>query len=794
MVQWRVRGAIEKVETGGVLGMEPPPMAAADGPVGLVRPKLPGRAETMLLAGLFQRLPIVAALNLAVALGTILVFAGRQPTIVLATWLLLMLLTLALRLHGWRQFRRAPAEALAAPAWTRRFTIGAAATGLAWGLGAVLFYAPHSWVAQVYLPFVMAGMVGGSVTALTGHMPAYLAFSVCTLAPYAARLAFEGDLPHLVMATLVVLYLIGMGWLGRTVSGSLVASVRLAAENQDLVAALHQKSAQLEATFDHINQGVAVFEGDGRLATWNPRHRELHGYPSQLYRRGTRLKDFLRHDLGRAGGGQRGRSGDHRRRFAGRRPAPTRFEQQGANDRVLQVECNPMPGGGFVSTSTDITERKRTEARMLHLAQHDWLTGLPNRLLFHDRLRQAMARCRREGGLLAVVLLDLDRFKQVNDAFGHRIGDDLLKQLGQRLQGALRESDTVARIGGDEFALVLPDLADAEAAALIADKLVRELDRPFELDVGALQPRASLGIALFPSDSQSAEQLMQNADLAMFRAKAAGGGCQLFAATIEHDHDHRQNLRSELAQAISRGQLSLEYQPQLDLQPEQVSGVEALLRWHHPTFGPVAPETLIQAAEASGQIATVGPWALREACAVAASWPVRDRPIRVAVNLSASQLASPELASLVARILKESGLPAQRLELELTESTMLPEVEQVSATLAELQGMGVALVLDDFGTGYASLSDLRRLPLDGLKIDRSFVAALAEPRTAAIVRSLIELAHRLGLRVVAEGVETERQLAALRRLGCDTVQGHAVAHPLSAVEIGRWLGERIGVG
>ncbi len=764
-------GPVSSKEQGGQAELEPPI------PV--------GRAEAMLLAGLFARLPIVAGLNLAVALGTVLVFAGQQSSLLLGSWLLLMVLTLGLRLWTWRSFRRRPGAAATVPVWARRFTLGAAATGAAWGLAGVLLYAPRSWPAQIFLPFVMAGMVGGSVTALTGHMPAYIAFSVCTLVPYALRLLVEADPPHLVMASLVLLYLIGMGVLGRTVSASLVASVRLAVENQDLVTALRDKSAQLEATFEHVHQGVAVFDRDGRLVTWNPRHRELHGYPPEFYRRGMHISEFLRHDLASAG--------DDRLRTVGRHPAPARFEQPGADHRILEVERSAMPGGGFVSTSTDVTERKRTEARMLHLAQHDSLTGLPNRLLFQDRLRQAMARCRRDHSLLAVVLVDLDKFKSVNDAFGHRVGDGVLKQAGERLRAALRESDTVARIGGDEFALILPDLPDAEAANLIAEKISGQLDRPFGLDARAWRPGASIGIALFPSDGDTAEQLLQNADLAMYRAKAAGGGWQRFGSTIKRDFDHLQNLKHELARAVGRGQLSLEYQPQLDLAPERISGIEALLRWQHPDFGPIEPETLIKLAESSGQIATLGQWALAEACRVAAGWPCSPQPIRVAVNVSASQLTEPDLVTQVARILDASGLPAERLELELTESSVLHEVERVQSALEALHNMGVALALDDFGTGYASLSHLRRFPLDVLKIDRSFVADLADTPDAAIVRSLIELGHRLKLRVVAEGVETDVQLAALRRLGCDAVQGHAVGHPLSAVEIGRWLDARVQI-
>jgi diguanylate cyclase (GGDEF)-like protein len=749
------------------------------------------RAEADLIGRLFERLPTVLGLNLAVALGTVVAFSGSEPRSVLGVWLLLMLLTLGLRCKTWREYRAARRDSNRAALWARRFALGAAATGATWGLAGVLFYDPQSLPAQIFLPFILAGMVGGSITALTGHLPAYMAFCICALVPYALRLTAEGDLLHLVMASLVSLYVIGMGVLGRAVSSSLIASVRLAAENQDLAAALREKSALLEATVSHVNQGVAVFESDGRLVAWNPRHRELHGYPVELYRRGAKLREFLQHDLARAGGGASAAAiGDDDLRAMIQRPAPARFEQPGAGGRTLEVERNAMPGGGFVSTSTDITERKRAEARMLHLAQHDALTGLPNRLLFHDRLGLAMARCRREGGLSAVVLLDLDKFKDVNDAFGHRAGDWALREVARRLRAALRESDTVARIGGDEFALILSDLPEADAAALIASKIATELERPVELETGAWRPNASLGIALFPSDGENAEQLLQNADLAMYRAKAAGGGFRLFAATIKREFDQRQDLQRDLAHAIARGELTLEYQPQLDLESEQISGIEALLRWWHPNFGPIDPETLIALAETSGQIATIGEWALAQACAAAVGWSSSGRALRVAVNVSATQLAQPDLDQLVARILAETGLPAARLELELTESSTLDKVDRVAATLEQLHEMGVRLALDDFGTGYASLTHLRRFPLDALKIDRSFITNLADASDAAIVRSLIELGHRLGLRVTAEGVESDAQLNALRRLGCDTVQGHVVGHPLSASGIVDWLSAR----
>jgi diguanylate cyclase (GGDEF)-like protein/PAS domain S-box-containing protein len=753
---------------------------------------LPRSAGVALVGQLYHRLPFVLAMNLAVALGTVVVFWQDQPWPLLMAWLAAMTAILAVRLYHWHEFRRVDPELSPGP-WARRFTLGAGLTGAVWGLAGVLFYAPDSPVAQIYLPFVLAGMVGGSLTALTGHTPAFVAFCVGALAPYGVRLALEGDPAHLTMAALVLLYMIGIGLLGRHINRSLFAGVRLAVENQALIGALQQKSAQLEATFDHVHQGVAVFQRDGRLVTWNPRHRELHGYPAELYRSGTPLTEFLRHDLARgAAAAGPGAVGDEELRAASLRPAPARFEQAGAGERILEVERSPMPDGGFVSTSTDITERKRSEARMLHLAQHDPLTGVPNRLLFQDRLGLAMARCRRHGHLLAVMLIDLDRFKEINDVFGHRVGDQVLQETATRLRGRLRDSDTVARIGGDEFALILPDLAEPAAASLIAQAILARLERPFELDGRVLELRASLGIALFPTDGESAEQLLQNADLAMYRAKATGGGVRPFGAAIKRAFDHRQTLERELGRAIAHSRLRLEYQPQLDLRRQRISGVEALLRWDHPQLGPIDPATVIEVAEASGQMARLGEWALREACQAAARWAhATPEPIRVAVNFSAAELARDDLLGVVRRILEEAGLPPQRLQLELTESTRLTEIGRIASVLERLRAMGVSLAFDDFGTGYAHLGHLKELPFDALKIDRSFTADLADDPAAPIVRSLIELGHRLGLRVIAEGVESQGQLAALRALGCDEAQGDVIAPPLAPSAMAKWLSARL---
>jgi predicted signal transduction protein with EAL and GGDEF domain len=371
----------------------------------------------------------------------------------------------------------------------------------------------------------------------------------------------------------------------------------------------------------------------------------------------------------------------------------------------------------------------------------------------------------------------------------------VLREVARRLRAGLRASDTVARIGGDEFALILTALPRPEAAGPLAAKILEGVTAPLTLDDQDFEIRASLGTALFPSDGETGEQLLQNADMAMYRAKALGGGCHPFAATVKHDFERRRSLERDLARALRTGELSLDYQPQQDLRDGRLTGFEALLRWQHPRLGPIPPETVIAVAEASGQSGAIGEWALDSACRAAVAWPADgETALRVAVNLSAMQLTRPDLTHRVARALGASGLPPGRLELEVTETTAFADVERATLVLRELHDMGVALALDDVGTGYGSLSHLKLFPLDALKIDRSFTAGIARGAEAApdlaIVHSLIELGQRLGLRVIAEGVETEAQLQALARLGCDEIQGHVVGEPLGEATVAGWLGQR----
>ena len=424
---------------------------------------------------------------------------------------------------------------------------------------------------------------------------------------------------------------------------------------------------------------------------------------------------------------------------------------------------------------------------MPNLAGHDLSTGLPDALLLYDRLSQALAQCRRSNGLLGLIRIDLAG-PEPGDALGEAGRDRLLQAVATRLARQLRASDTIARTEADGLALILPDLAGDDAADMVASKIVEAFEDGFRIDDHTVHARPSLGIVVSPAHGDSPAQLLQNAAAAAAHARATGVRMHRLAGTIERGLGMRPDLTRDLRQAIGQGQLRLEYQPQVDLERQRPVGFEALLRWRHPTLGEIEPEIFVEVAEASGQIGRIGKWALAQACAAAAKWPVGPLgPLRVAVNFSAAQMIGDDLPRVVERALHSSGLAAAQLELELTERSVLDPDERVLAVLARLRAMGVRLALDDFGMGFASLRHLGRLPLDALKIDRSFVAGLGGTPGHAIVQSVIELAHRMGLKVVAEGVESAGQLALLRELGCDEVQGHALGKPLPADEVIPWL-------
>jgi diguanylate cyclase (GGDEF)-like protein len=436
--------------------------------------------------------------------------------------------------------------------------------------------------------------------------------------------------------------------------------------------------------------------------------------------------------------------------------------------RDIFISNKPMLGGGWIVTHEDITERRRTEAKIAHMALHDGLTDLPNRHLFGAQVENRFTQIGR-GEMFAVLCLDLDRFKEVNDGLGHSFGDKLLAQVAARLSGCVRQADTVARLASDEFAILQSDPADMAEITALAARIVETIGTPFDLDGQQIIIGVSIGIAVAPEDANNTVELLKAADLALYRAKSDGRGTYRFFEPAMHiDLQARRALERDLRKALANDEFVIHYQPLVNLQTERVCGFEALIRWNHPQRGTISPLEFIPFAEESALIVPIGEWVLRSACMEAAKWP---SDVRVAVNLSPVQFRTPNLYEVVTDALSQSGLAADRLELEITESALLSN--QDSTVLRHLRALGVRIAMDDFGTGHSSLSYLRSFPFDKIKIDRSFVHDLSSKKDCrAIISAVSQLAISLGIETTAEGVETQEELDYLKRSGCTEGQGH----------------------
>ncbi|MFI5267750.1 MAG: putative bifunctional diguanylate cyclase/phosphodiesterase [Chloroflexota bacterium] len=445
---------------------------------------------------------------------------------------------------------------------------------------------------------------------------------------------------------------------------------------------------------------------------------------------------------------------------------------------------------GAIAMLKDVTERKQAEEALAHQALHDSLTGLPNRNLLHDRLEQAMLSARREHRQLAVLLLDLDRFKEVNDTFGHHYGDLLLKQVGPRLQGALRQSDTVARLGGDEFAILLSSCADVEAAKLTAMKLLSALEVPFVVEGQTLTISGSLGVVMYPEHGEDVQTAMRRADVAMYAAKRDGEGFSVYALEQDRHSAQRLTLSSQLRQGIDGNELLMYYQPKISLSTHRIVDVEALVRWQHHESGVITADHFIPLAEQTGLIRPLTHWVLKAVMEQCRTWRGVGLDIGVAVNISMRNLHDPRLPDTVAELLRLWDVPPATLLLEITETALMTNPARTMEVVMRLSQLGIHLSIDDFGTGYSSLSYLKRLPVREIKIDKSFVRDMADDENdAVIVRSTIDLGHNLGLQVVAEGVENCQALDQLEDLGCDLAQGYYMGKPMAATDLERWLRE-----
>jgi diguanylate cyclase (GGDEF)-like protein len=560
---------------------------------------------------------------------------------------------------------------------------------------------------------------------------------------------------------------------------------------------LHTRNLQFDAAIANMSQGLCMYSADERMIVCNQNCLDIFGLSSEFVKPGVSLYDVLKHSVDIQIASE---SVDELYRIrlaviAAKQPAT--YSETLADGRIIDIWHRPMADGGWVSTYDDVTERKRSESRIAYLATHDPLTDLPNRSFLRDRLSQLLLVAARHeangsGLLTALLLLDLDRFKEINDTLGHAAGDRLLRMVAARLRNLVSSDDLVARLGGDEFAILL-SVTHAGAAASLSEDIIETLIAPYDLEGHQAIIGASIGISLAPKDGLDSEWLMRCADLALYRAKAQGrGGFAFFESEMIAAAQTRRVLGLELREALIKGQFEAHYQPQINVKTGQVSGAEALIRWRHPTRGLVAPNNFVPIAEEVGLIVPIGEWIMRQACRDAAQW---RNGMRVAVNISAVQFRDHNLATMVVSALAASGLPASQLELEITESVLLEKTETTLKTLHQLRGLGVRVSLDDFGTGYSSLSYLRSFPFDKLKIDRSFVREVtANANGAAIVRAIASLGASLGMEITAEGVETEEQLDCVWKEGCTEAQGYYFSPPRPASELVDFLGTRHGKG
>ena len=544
------------------------------------------------------------------------------------------------------------------------------------------------------------------------------------------------------------------------------------------------------SVFHNTMEGVLITDAGGTILSVNPAFSEITGYTSEnavgktpsLLRSDRHEPEFY-HSMWQ----QLTSEGRWQGEIWNRRKSGEAYLEWLTINRIQDNKGNTLR---YVSVFHDITEMRRKDEHIRHLAFHDALTGLPNRTLMHDRLTHAVERALRENTRLSVTFVDLDRFKDINDGLGHDIGDLLLQEVAQRIKSRLRGMDTVARIGGDEFVVLMEDLDEPRHCASLAEDIIGAISHPMELRGQVVQVGASMGMAFFPEDGRDALNLMKRADMAMYAAKSAGRNTyRFFQPEMLEQTTQRLKLEMELRRAIASRHLELHYQPKVSLATGKPTGVEALVRWRHPARGLVPPMEFIPVAEESELILDIGNWVLDEACRQAAEWQAKGvGKIQIAVNVSARQLEQGDLVERIAELTARHGITPAELEIELTESVIMARPEQVAGLLGRLRAIGVTVAVDDFGTGYSSLAYLRRLPIDTLKIDRTFIQdADRNEEDAQIVKTILALSQTLKLRVVAEGVETESQADLLRALGCETAQGYLYARPLPPMEIEGWL-------
>jgi diguanylate cyclase (GGDEF)-like protein/PAS domain S-box-containing protein len=619
------------------------------------------------------------------------------------------------------------------------------------------------------------GHIGGKDRLLAAHRLAHFPVVLSVAVDTSAALAIWQNQTDI---------LLGAGSLAAlTVALMIFLIVRQQARANSLsMQRLALEKQRLDTALNNMSQGLIMFDSTDRVVVCNDLYIKMYGLSREIVKPGCSFADLLRY---RAESGKLVHH-DLERYRAGLAAAMAQGQVMTSiletpDGREILVTNSPMSAGGRVATHNDITERRRAEAKIAYMAHYDALTDLPNRALLFEHLQQTLAKTR-QATHVAVFCLDLDRFKDVNDAHGHPVGDLLLKAVADRLRQCIRDTDMVARLGGDEFAIMQAGASQPTDATSLASRLIEMIGAPYELAGGQVTVGLSIGIALAPGDGLDPDQLLKNADMALYRAKSDGHGLyRFFEPEMDARMQARRTLEIDLRKAIANSEFELFYQPLIDMKTEYVTGFEALIRWHHPERGMVPPLDFISVAEETGLIVPIDDWVLRQACVEAATWP---SDVKIAVNLSPIQFKSKGLLLSVVSALAASGLSPKRLELEITESVLLQDGDMTLAILHELRELGVRISMDDFGTGYSSLSYLRKFPFDKIKIDQSFIVEMSDHNDSlAIVRAVIAMGSGLGIATTAEGVETVEQFKQLKLEGCTEVQGYLFSPPRPAAEV-----------
>ncbi|MES9936168.1 MAG: EAL domain-containing protein [Sedimenticola sp.] len=737
---------------------------------------------------LYAGYPQSLVVTLAVA-SVMAVVHSKASLPILVGWLVAHVLVLVARGVLTLRYRMKRPREEELDAWAWYYMVGLAASGVVWGSAGVLLFPEESLPLQVFTVLVLAGLSAGALSVLGVMLKAYLVYVVPVLVPVVLHAFLHGGQLHLSIGILISLLFIFLYKAASRLNDTMVLSFQLRYEKQDLLTQLRREKTRLGSRLTRILQDfsteIYIIDLDTlKVIQANAGAVRNLGYDEDELLK-LRLTDIcpslmpglMSTVIEPLRSGEREYvvfQGNHRRKDGSTYPVEARYQ-------ISRKEHPPV----CVVTVLDVTERFRYEERLRYQANYDQLTGLPNKTLALTRASQAYARCRMNHTKMALMFIDLDDFKHINDTMGHNSGDEVLKQQAQRLQKVLRTTDIAARIGGDEFLILISDLNDEIDTVLIAEKILDALERPFAVEEKEIYMTASIGISIYPDDATSPEAMLQHADAAMYGAKEKGKNTfQFFSISMEESAERQLAIEFELRKALERDEFSIHYQMQCDAKTLSPIGAEALLRWNNPALGQVPPAEFIPVAENTGMIVSIGDWVLQQACNDAASWStISNRPVKVAVNVSPRQFRSGNLIGGVETALLQSGLPAECLELEITENLLVENVSETMETLNALRSLGVSLSLDDFGTGYSSLNYLKRFPLQVLKIDKSFIMDLEnDPNDRTLVKTIIVMSQSLNLRVVAEGVETEYELEFLCQHGVDHIQGFLVSTPLPRVE------------